>query len=314
MRVAVTGGSGFIGRVLARRLVSDGHDVTVADRVSFPGPEPVRAALGDLRHPEAVDRAVPEGIDCVFHLAAATSVLQSRRDPVGVYETNVAMTASLLERARRIGVSSFVLASTNAVVGDVGRAPISERTPLRPLTPYGGTKAAAEMLCSAYAASYGIAASAVRLSNIYGPGMDHKDSIVPRLLRAARSGTPFRIYGDGTQLRDYLHVDDAVEALLLAWRAGLRGPLAAGSGASVSVNELVGLVRSVTGGELPTTSVDPPAGEMPAVLVDTALASELGFHPRVALADGLQWLWKELEVGRLAPEPAELGAERQEAG
>jgi UDP-glucose 4-epimerase len=243
-----------------------------------------------------VESALQEGTSGVFHLAGVTSVLESQRDPVAVYEANVAVTAALLERARQVGASSFVLASTNAVVGDVGDDRIDEQSPLRPLTPYGATKAAAEMLCSAYAASYAIAAAAVRLTNVYGPGMDHKDSIVPRLLRAARTGASFQVYGDGRQVRDYLHLDDAVESLLVAWRTGLSGPLTAGFGTSVSVNKLVGLVREVTGAKLPVTHVDPRAGEMPSVRVDIQRAAELGFRPGVALPDGLARTWRRLEA------------------
>jgi UDP-glucose 4-epimerase len=296
MTILVTGGSGFIGRALVRRLVSEGYRVTVADRAPFRGPEPVRHVRGDLRTTTVVESALQEGTSGVFHLAGVTSVLQSQRDPVAVYEANVAATAALLERARQVGASSFVLASTNAVVGDVGDDRIDERSPLRPLTPYGATKAAAEMLCSAYGASYAMAAGAVRLTNVYGPGMDHKDSVVPRLLRAARTGTSFQVYGDGRQVRDYLHLDDAVESLLVAWRTGLRGPLTAGFGTAVSVNELVGLVREVTGAELPVTHVDPPAGEMPSVQVDIQRAIELGFRPRVTLSDGLAQTWRGLEA------------------
>jgi UDP-glucose 4-epimerase len=149
------------------------------------------------------------------------------------------------------------------------------------------------MLRSAYGASYAVAAGAVRLTNVDGPGMDHKDSVVARLLRAARTGTSFQVYGDGRQVRDYLYVDDAVESLLVAWRTGLRGPLTAGLGTSVSVNELVGMVREVTGAELPVTHVDPPAGEMPSVRVDIRCATKLGFRPRVALADGLAETWRQ---------------------
>jgi UDP-glucose 4-epimerase len=258
--------------------------------------------------PSNVMDALEEGTSGVFHLAAATSVLRSRRDPAGVYQANVAVTAALLERARQVGASAFVLASTNAVVGDVGGARIDEQSPLRPLTPYGATKAAAEMLCSAYAASYGMAAGAVRLTNVYGPGMDHKDSVVPRLLRAAWNQTSFKVYGNGAQVRDYLHVEDAVDSLLLAWRTGLQGPLTAGSGTSVSVNELIALVRAVTGADLSVTHVHPPAGEMPAVVVDTRRATELGFRPRISLADGLAQTWKELEAGRLSPELKTPGA------
>src|ERR1700756_3789270 len=138
-RVLVTGGSGFIGRRLVRALLEAGAEVTVADRRALAEPG-VRPVTGDLRDPSVAAQAVSPGTDAIFHLAAVTSVLKSLDDPAGTYETNVAATASLLELARTRGVGSFVLASTNAVVGDVGQAVINEQTHLRPLTPYGATK------------------------------------------------------------------------------------------------------------------------------------------------------------------------------
>ena len=158
-RVLVTGGSGFIGRRLVAALLDSGAEVTVADKhePSVPG---VSAVVGDLREPSVADQAVAPGTDAIVHLAAVTSVLRSIEDPVGTYETNVAATAGLLELARTRGVGTFLLASTNAVVGDVGDAVITEQQPTRPLTPYGATKAAGEMLLSCYSASYGIAGCA----------------------------------------------------------------------------------------------------------------------------------------------------------
>jgi UDP-glucose 4-epimerase len=179
------------------------------------------------------------------------------------------------------------------VAGDVGTAPISERTPLRPLTPYGATKAAAEMLLSAYNGAYGMSTCALRFANVYGPGMRHKDSFVPRLMRAAAAGTGVRVYGDGTQLRDYVHVDDVVQAIVLAWRTDHLGPLVVGSGRSTSVNELIETARTVTGAAIPAECTPPKLGEMPAVVLDTSLARALGYRPRHGLASGLATVWPE---------------------
>src|SRR5205807_6345031 len=137
------------------------------------------------------------------------------------------------------GVSSFILASTNAVVGDVGRSVITEQAALRPLTPYGATKAAAEMLVSCYCAAYGIAGCALRFSNVYGPGMGEKDSFVPRLMRAARDGEGVQVRGDGSMLRDVVDVDDVVQGILTAWQGRHNGPLILGCGRSVTVNGTV---------------------------------------------------------------------------
>jgi UDP-glucose 4-epimerase len=300
-RVLVTGGSGFIGQHLVGRLRSEGVEVVVADKVPHPDPT-VPYVGGDLCDRDVVEAAVAGGTEVIYHLAAMTSVLGSVQRPREVYETNVAMTAALLERGRAVGVSHFVLASTNAVVGaglngaDPATTPISETTPLRPLTPYGGTKAAGEMLACAYAGAYGMGACSVRLTNIYGPGMSGKDSVIPRLMRAALSGRGLSVYGDGLQRRDYLHVSDAVQALVLAAKVPEPGPLVVGTGRSTSVLDLLEAARQVTGRPIPANHVDPKPGEMAAVVVDTSRARSYGFHPAVDLLDGLAGTWTDFQA------------------
>jgi UDP-glucose 4-epimerase len=291
-RVLVTGGAGFIGRRLVRALLDSGAEVTVADQHE-PAATGVRTVIGDLRDPSVAAQAVTPGTDLIVHLAAVTSVLRSLEDPAGTYQTNVAATAQLLELARNRGVGAFVLASTNAVVGDVGSAVITEQQPTRPLTPYGATKAAGEMLLSCYSAAYGIAGSALRFSNVYGPGMAAKDSFVPRLMRAARDGHGVQVYGDGTQVRDLVHVDDIVAGILLAWRAGFRGPLILGAGESVTVNDIIAAARAVTGAPIPVDHVPAKPGEMPAVIVDISAARALGYQPTHDLKSGLATVWPE---------------------
>lgn len=290
-RIVVTGGAGFIGRHVVRALAAAGADVTVADRRA--SPDAVRTIVGDLREPGAAERAVAEGTTGIVHLAALTSVLESRQRPVEVYETNVAVTAALLERARGIGVDRFLLASTNAVTGDVGDRVIDEDVPPRPLTPYGATKAAGEMLLSGYA-GYGLATCSLRLTNVYGPGMDAKDSFIPRLMRAALTGATVDVYGDGSQRRDLVHVDDVCRGLSAAWRGRWTGPLVVGAGRSVSVLAIVEAVRAVTGRAVPTRHVPAKPGEMPAVVVEIDRARALGYEPQVPLEDGLATVWDEV--------------------
>lgn len=291
-QVLVTGGAGFIGRRVVRALLEMGAEVTVADLREPTEPE-VRPVVGDLRDPSVAARAVSPGTDLIVHLAAVTSVLRSVEDPAGTYETNVHATEALLELARNRGVGAFILASTNAVVGDVGRMVITEQTPARPLTPYGATKAAGEMLLSAYSAAYGINGCALRFSNVYGPGMEAKDSFVPRLMRAARDGRGVQVYGDGTQVRDMVHVDDIVAGTFLAWRTGARGSVILAGGESVCVNDIVAAARGVTGAPLPVEFVPPKPGEMPAVIVDISVARALGYEPAHDLKSGLATVWPE---------------------
>ncbi len=301
-RTLVTGGSGFIGSRLVGTLVEQGAAVTVADLRPFPDTR-VRNVTGDLAGHDVREAAFADEPEVVVHLAAVTSVLRSMEDPAGTHRANVEVTAGLLELARLHGAAGFVLASTNAVTGDVGSRPISESVPPRPLTPYGATKAAAEMLLSGYSASYGLAGAALRFANVYGPGMARKDSFVPRLMRAAAEGRGVQIYGDGGQLRDYVHVDDVVQAILLALRTRHTGPLVIGSGRSESVHDLVAAAREVTGAPIPVEHVPAKQGEMPAVVLDIAAARALGYEPRHTLATGLATAWPEFAPD-LAQEPA----------
>jgi len=299
-RVLVTGGSGFIGRSMTRALTDAGANVRSVD-LRPPDRTDVESVVGDLRRPDVVERAVTGDLDGIVHLAAKTSVLQSVKDPGAVTQHNVDVTAALLERARTVGVPRFLLASTNAVAGDVGSETITEQTPLRPLTPYGGTKAACEMLISGYGASYGMQTCALRFTNVYGTGMAAKDSFVPRLMRAALSGEQVQVYGDGAQRRDLVNVSDVVAAVAMAWRNEVTGPLIVGSGRSISVLEMVDAAREATGTELPVKHVEAKPGEMPAVIVSIERAMALGYRPRVGLVEGFRQVWHEFnEAAALA--------------
>ncbi len=292
-RVLVTGGAGFIGRHVVTALGREGARIRVLDLHPHPDPA-VELVQGDLTDPEALAAACAGGVDAVVHLAAVTSVLRSVEQPEETYRTNVAGTHRLLAAARQAGARSLVFASTNAVVGPMGQAAITERSVPAPLTPYGATKAAGEMLMSAATAAYGLRCAALRLTNVYGLGMQAKDSIVARLMRAARDGEDFQVYGDGTQVRDYVNVADVTRAIGLAladerWH----GPVVIGAGRSRSVLEVVEAVRRESGAPLPVSHGPARPGEMPAVIVDPARARELGFATEIDFADGIAAVWDE---------------------
>jgi UDP-glucose 4-epimerase len=313
-RVLVTGGSGFIGRHAVAELSRAGASVRVVDLKPHPDPG-VDIVVGDIADAEVLEAAFAGGIDSVVHLAAVTSVLRSVENPGATFDTNVAGTHAVLEASRAAGVGSLVFASTGgAVTGPMEAPAIVETATLRPLTPYGATKAAGEMLMSAYTACYGVRCVCLRFTNVYGPGMQAKDSIVARLMRAIRLERTFEIYGDGRQVRDYVHVSDVIDAVRLGLdREDWKGPMLIGSGKSLSVLEVLDTVRFVTGAALPVEHGPARPGEMPAVVVDPSRALAAGWSPRFEFAEGVRGVWEEWSAADLdailagAP-PAPVGA------
>jgi UDP-glucose 4-epimerase len=310
-RVLVTGGSGFIGRQVVSTLRGAGAEVRIVDLQAHPDPA-LDVVRGDIADPAVIESAFDGGFDGVVHLAAVTSVLRSIQRPELTFQTNVAGTHRVLEGARAAGVKTVVFASTNAVTGPMLAPAITELASLHPMTPYGATKAAGEMLMSAYTAAYGIRCSALRLTNVYGPGMQAKDSIVARLMRAIRLGGSFEIYGDGLQVRDYVHVADVVSAMQIALtNATWSGATVIGSGRSLTVLEVIDQVRRVTGAELIVTHGPARPGEMPAVIVDPSRAHASGWSPQFDFGTGVASVWEEwrdLEVeGALAFLPGDPG-------
>jgi UDP-glucose 4-epimerase len=299
-RILVTGGSGFIGRHVVAEMAAAGAHVRVVDLQPHPDPA-VDIVIGDLAEPEVIEASLRGGIDAIVHLAALTSVLKSLEHPELFQRTNVTATAALLEGARVAAVKTLVFTSTNAVVGPMEGSAISEVSRLRPLTPYGSTKAAGEMLMSAYTETLGVRCACLRLTNAYGPGMQAKDSIVARLMRAIRTDGTFEIYGDGRQVRDYVHVTDIVAAMRLALAdEAWRGPTVIGSGASPSVLEVIAAVEEVSGATVSVRHGPAKRGVMPGLIVDNSRARAAGWSPRYDLAGGLVGVWEEWSTADLA--------------
>ncbi len=292
----VTGGSGFIGSHLVTALVKAGTEVIVIDRNTPTVAGVSRFIRGEIQDPGVWRTLLLERSDvpdALFHLAARTSVLESIQDPHDVFSSNVVGFEQALEYCRLAGVAHVTFASTNAVVGDAFEGTISEGLPLGPLTPYGATKAAGEMLAHAYSSSYGLSVSSVRLTNVYGPVMWKKDSIVPRLFRHALGLNDMTIYGDGGQFRDFVYVSDVVDAFLELAVRRYSGPVSFGSGVSVTVNQLVELVKKISGVDRVPRHASPKKGEMRGVDISLDLAASLGLSAKVSLELGLEKAWAD---------------------
>jgi UDP-glucose 4-epimerase len=270
--------------------------------------ELIRAPLGDG---SAVQAAV-SGADAVVHLAARAGIPDSVSDPRGTFQVNVADTLGLLDEARLAGVRRFVFASSNAAAGD--HEPPADETDLpHPVSPYGASKLAGEAYAQAYAATYGLAACALRFSNAYGPFSLHKKSVVAAWLRAALGGEPITIHGDGEQTRDFVYVEDLGRAVLSALDAPeerVAGELfQAGTGRETTVNELAAEIGRAIGRPIDVRREPARAGDVRRNVsrVDKA-AAVLGYRAEVALDEGLARTARWFEAALRDPALAGLTA------
>jgi UDP-glucose 4-epimerase len=227
MRIVVTGGAGFIGSHLVDRLVGEGYRVRVVDNLSsgsvgnlrrHVGSNAVELVVGDLKDPQVALRSV-EDVDVVFHFAANPEVRVGSIDPGVHFNENVVATFNLLEAVRRRGVKEIVFASSSSVYGEPGSIPVGEDAPLRPVSVYGASKASCESLIHAYTGLYGLRAMVLRYANIVGPRMRH-GVVWDFIVKLRGNPVELEVLGDGSQLRSYMHVGDAVEATLTAWTRG----------------------------------------------------------------------------------------------
>jgi UDP-glucose 4-epimerase len=292
--VLVTGGAGFIGSALVRLLAERGDDVRVYDDLSTGSAELIdgtgaELVRGDVRDVDSLAEA-SEGRNVVFHLAAGTGVLPSIEDPFADFDLNARGTLAALWAARSAGAGRFVFSSSNAPLG-AGAYPASEENPIAPLSPYGAGKAAGEAYCSAFHGAYGLDAVAVRFSNAYGPRSAHKGNVIPLFIKRLREERELVVYGDGTQTRDFVFVEDLARGLMLASEVeGIGGEtFQLASGVETSLNDLVSLLAEVTGREPQVRHEAPRPGEILRnySLVDKA-RERLGYAPAVALRDGLR--------------------------
>ena len=350
--VLVTGGAGFIGCNLADRLAREGRDVVVYDCLARAGveqnldwlksrhPRRISAVVADVRDASSLD-AVARDAGAVFHLAAQVAVTTSLVEPVADFDVNVRATLSLLESVRAAGgTAPVIFASTNKVYGDladlemalqdgayapldpvVARHGVGEDRPLDFHTPYGCSKGAADQYVLDYARSFGLPTAVLRMSCIYGPrqmGTEDQGWVAHFLIRALQ-GQPISIYGDGRQVRDILHVEDAVEAYMALWRdiakdtggrvSGRAFNLGGGPANAVSLRQLLAHIEDLVGREVMLEFSDWRAGDQRYFVADTRRAhAELGLKPakgwRQGVAELAAWLAEARGV-RLAERVAE---------
>jgi nucleoside-diphosphate-sugar epimerase len=296
----VTGGGGFIGSNLVRRLLQRGDTVRVLDNFSSGNrrnlagfDRDVEIVEGDLRSYERVHAAV-RGVEAVFHQGALPSVPRSVQDPLTTNAVNVEGTLNVLLAARDEGIRRVVFASSSSVYGSEGAPPRVESATPNPISPYAVSKLAAESYCVGFYRVYGLETVSLRYFNVFGPNQDPTSqyaSVVPRFFSAVRDGSSVPIYGDGRQSRDFTYVDNVVEANLRAEESdGLGGAvLNIATGRATTVEELADFVASILGRPAAKEYLPPRPGEVRDSWASTDQARRLiGYEPWVELEEGLR--------------------------
>lgn len=308
----VTGGCGFIGTNLVSMLAKAGAHVRVFDNLSVGSRDVLDRIEGnveliesDVRDLDALTAACKD-VSAIFHLAAQPGVIASIRDPEGDFQINAGGAFNALLAAQRQDVGSFVLASSNAVVGEFTPGADETATP-RPLSPYGAGKLAAEGYCSAFAAAYGMHTAILRFANAYGPHSGHKkQNAIPRFIESFLTNGRLVIYDDGNQVRDFIFVEDICRAMMLAAERELDGEVVhVASGKGTTVLELVRLLEGLAGRKLAIDHEPRREGEAYRINPSVEKAKRLlDFEAQIPLDKGLavtyDWFKRraETEVAR----------------
>jgi UDP-glucose 4-epimerase len=326
-RVCVTGGAGFIGSALARRLLEIGARVTIIDDLSGSDMGAIADLLDDfgdqldflrasVLEPAALSEAVGDA-SVVFHLAAVSAAGVSLAEPSRVFEVNAAGTQRVLEAARLASVSRFVYAGSCSAYG-AHAPPHTESMAPDPLSPYAASKLAGEHAARAYSRSMGLPTAVLRFFNVYGPGQSAESeyaAVVPIFIDRLLRGDRAVLHGAGDQTRDFIYVADVVRALLLAAGKTEAGPLPIniGAGAETSIRELAALIARLLDRDPADAFQTAPArkGDVPASRADLSRARQaLGFEPRTSLEEGLR---RTIASRRGGQEPDPINARASDA-
>ncbi len=306
----VTGGAGFIGSHISEELVKKGHSVRILDNFSTGKKDNIAPFLNgielikaDIRDFEACRRAV-EGVDCVLHHAALTSVPLSIEDPLSTNEVNITGTLNLLLASRETKIKRFVFASSAAVYGDDPRLPKEESMEGVPLSPYAASKQVGETYCQVFFQLYKIPTVRLRYFNIFGPRQDPSSqyaSVIPNFIGKMIKGENPVIFGDGEQSRDFLYVSNVVEANILASKSSEAsgGVFNIAAGEKITINSLVDNLNEVLDKGIKPSYSEPRPGDIKLSFADISRARKmLKYEPSVSFSEGLRETVRWYEEGK----------------
>ncbi len=305
MRVAVTGGAGYIGSTLVVKLLERGDEVVSVDNQSIGDYSHLRehgqgvkaeCVVGDIRD---LDLLVEEwmGCDAVAHLAALPGLVMCNEHPEEAVSVNVYGTYQVMEAARRLDIGRVVFCSSASTYGVPVEMPVTEEHPQRPLNLYGVTKVAGEKILNTYWDNHGIETVNLRFGNIYGVGVYTRwGTVIPKFVDQGMSGEPLTVYGDGKYSRDFVHVQDISEAMTLALtKQGVGGETFNVGGETLTVNQIADIVKeeiaAETGGAAEAVNTPPRPGETKRFSYDlTKVRGVLGFENRWTVREGVRQL------------------------
>ena len=294
-KALVTGGAGFIGSHMVDRLLELDYKVVVMDNLSSGKIKNLDSTAvfhhTDITQPAMVEIIQREQPDLVFHMAAQTSVTQSTKDPIADANTNVLGTLRVLEASRRAGVEKIIYSCTGgALYGDPETIPCLDDAPLAPVSPYGMSKWMAEKYLEFYYRQYRLNFTSLRYGNVYGPRQEAQGEagVVAIFAQAMLEGHQPQIFGDGNQERDFVFVDDVVDANMLAMNKGNGGSFNIGTGEKTSINQIFEYLRSIIGYRWGPEHGPARHGDVYKISLDSSKAiRDLGWTPKMEMAEGL---------------------------
>jgi len=314
--VLVTGGAGFIGSLLCESLLRDGHRVICLDnfdsfydpdikiknvegiRKKFP--DQFELVTGDIRNPEHLQGVFKKNrIDLIIHLAARAGVRPSIAQPLLYQDVNIRGTIVLLEVCKEYGIKDFIFASSSSVYGESQRVPFSEEDlNLQPISPYGVTKRAGELLCYSYHHLHGMNIACLRIFTAYGP-RQRPEMAIHKFTRLVDQGEKIPMYGDGSSQRDYTYIDDLIEGIqaVIQRHRGFE-IYNLGESQTTSLKELIGLIEEALGKKAKVELLEPQPGDVSITYADITKAKRmLGYQPQVNMKEGIkrfvEWYKKE---------------------
>jgi UDP-glucuronate 4-epimerase len=319
--ILVTGGAGFIGSHLTKKLLAEGYNVVCVDNFTYTYDpfvkwdhinafrnHPQYHLLSiDIREKEALQQVMEDyQVEAVIHLAALAGVRPSIQNPAAYVDVNIGGTLSVLESMRYAGINKLVFASSSSVYGDATQAPFQETAEVNhPVSPYALTKRTGEMLCENYYQLHGIETYCLRLFTVYGPGQ-RPEMAISYFLRNILAGTSMDVFGDGTSARDYTYVEDVVAGILASLKT-VRGfeIFNLGSSGTISLNELIGTLEAVTERTALVNRLSDQPGDVRLTHADISKArAMLGYQPATSLHQGLHNMVEALNHSSMNALPA----------